>query len=223
MPARFRDRRAAGRALAAALARFGGADTRVLALPRGGVPVAFEIARALGAPLDLQLVRKVGAPDNPEFGIGAVADGAPPVIMIDEALVRAVGPPPGYVEAEVERELAEMARRRERYVGGRPAPDVAGRTVILVDDGIATGGTALAALASVRRRGAERIILAAPVAAAQSLERLQEAADEVACLLVPHWMTAVGNSYDDFRPTTDEEVITLLAAAERGVRQGRPA
>jgi putative phosphoribosyl transferase len=196
-----------------------GADILVLALPRGGVPVAFEIAVGLGAPLDVQLVRKVGAPGNPEFGIGAVADGAPPVIMIDEELVRAVKPPAGYVEAEVDRELAEMTRRRERYVGDRPLAEVAGRTVILVDDGIATGGTARAALAAVRRRGAARIILAAPVAAAQSLERLREAADHLECLLVPDWMTAVGNYYSNFRATSDDEVTDLLAAARRHVQK----
>lgn len=180
--------------------------------------MAFEVAVGLAAPLDLQMVRKVGAPGNPEFGIGAVADGSPPVIMIDDALVRTVKLPPGYLEAAIERELAEMTRRRERYLGDRSLAEVAGRTVIVVDDGIATGGTARAALTAVRRRGARRIVLASPVAAAESLERLREAADEVHCLLLPDWMTAVGNYYYNFSATSDEEVTGLLAEAERRVR-----
>lgn len=213
MPARFRDRRAAGQALADVLEGYGGSV--VLALPRGGVPVAFEIATRIGAPLDLQLVRKVGAPGNREFGMGAVADGIEPVILMNEALVRTVAPPPGYVEAEIARELVEMKRRRDTYLGDRSRVDVAGRTVILVDDGIATGSTARAALAAVRRRGAARVVLAAPVAAPESLPLLREEADEIVCPLVPQSMTAVAKFYDDFRPTSDQDVVELLEAARR--------
>lgn len=215
----YRDRRAAGRELAAALSGGHYPDPVVLGLPRGGVPVAFEIAMVLEAPLDVQLVRKVGAPENREFGIGAVADGAVPVIMLDDALVRMVAPPPGYLEAEIERELAEMARRRERYVGDRPPTPVAGRTVILVDDGIATGGTARASIRAVRERGAGRVVLAVPVAAVDSLKRLQAEADEVVCPLAPEWMHAVGSWYEDFSATPDSEVIALLEAAGRRFQQ----
>ncbi len=217
MPARFRDRRAAGRALAAALEPHLKSDCVVLALPRGGVPVAVEIAMRLGAPLDLQLVRKIGAPGNRELAIGAVADGEETVMLMNEALMQSVAPPPDYVAAEIARELAEMTRRRDRYLRGRTRAPVEGRTAIVVDDGVATGATARAALAAVRGRGAARLVFAAPVAAAQSLPLLRAEADEVVCLLVPAGMMAVGSYYEDFRPTSDQEVIDLLAGWSVGL------
>ncbi|MBV8914138.1 MAG: phosphoribosyltransferase [Acetobacteraceae bacterium] len=214
MRQRWTDRREAGRALAAALQRLAPERPIVLALPRGGVPVAFEVARALAAPLDVLLVRKVGAPMQKEFGMGAVAEG--PIVLMDEALVRMVSPPPGYVEAEIERELAEMARRREHYAGARQRADVVGRTVLLIDDGIATGGTARAALRALRERGAAKVVLAVPIAAPESLARLRTEADEVVCLEAPQRMSAVGNAYVDFSPTADAEVVDLLRRAASG-------
>jgi putative phosphoribosyl transferase len=208
MAERWKDRRAAGRDLAVELRRFAGEHPVVLALPRGGVPVAFEVARALRAPLDILLVRKVGAPHQKEFGMGAVAEG--PIVLMDEELVRLVAPPPGYVEAETARELAEMARRREEYAGARHPVSVAGRTVLLIDDGIATGGTARAALRTLRQRGAARVVLAVPVGAPDSLESLQADADEVVALRAPEQMSAVGHFYADFSPTPDSEVTSLL-------------
>jgi len=214
MAQRWKDRREAGRELAAALVRFAPEQPVVLALPRGGVPVAFEVARALRAPLDVLLVRKVGAPGNREFGMGAVAEG--PIVLLDDALVRSVAPPPGYLEAEVARELAEMARRRERYADARPPVGVAGRTALLIDDGVATGGTARAALRALRARKVGRAVLAVPVAAPDSLAALEAEADEVVCLLAPARMSAVGNHYLDFSPTDDAEVVELLREAAIG-------
>jgi len=215
MAADFRDRRDAGRQIAARLAGLRLEHPVVLALPRGGVPVAYEVARALDAPLDILLVRKLGAPSQKEFGIGAIAEGRAPVVLLDDQLVRLVAPPPGYVEEEIAREMAEMTRRRDRYAGAREPVDVSGRTVVLVDDGIATGGTARAALRALRQRGAARVVLAVPVAAAESVAGLRQEADDIVCLLAPERMNAVGNFYDDFSPTADQEVTDLLEAARR--------
>ncbi len=217
----FRDRRDAGRQLAAALARFAAAEPVVLALPRGGVPVAYEVAEALDAPLDIVLVRKIGAPGHKELGMGAVAEGREPVVVMDERLVRVVAPPPGYVAAETAREIAELTRRRERYAPARVAVPVEGRLVVLVDDGLATGGTARAALRALRQRGAGRLVLAVPVGAPENLEDLRPEADEIECLLTPAWMGAVGQYYADFSATPDEEVVALLreAARNRASRQ----
>ena len=212
---RFRDRRDAGRQLAAALARFRGSDPAIFALPRGGVPVAYEVARALSAPLDLVLVRKIGAPGQREFGLGAVAEGG--VMAMDAALVRAVAPPPGYVEAETARELAEMRRREQCYAGARVAVPVGGRMAIVIDDGVATGGTARAALRSLRQRGAARLVLALPVVAPESLEALRMEADEIVFLHAPARMSAVGAHYDDFAPTSDAEVSALLIGARQSL------
>ena len=220
--ARFRDRREAGRELAVALAGHGRLDPVVLALPRGGVPVAFEVAKALAAQLDVVLVRKIGAPGQEEFGIGAVADGVEPLVVLDAALVRHVGAGPDYIAAETRRQLAEMRRRRACYVGERPLLPVEGRTVILIDDGVATGGTARAALRAVRQRGAARIVFAVPVAAAEALARLRSEADELVCLHAPAGMGAVGEFYARFEATSDQEVIALLAdaASDSGSRAG---
>ena len=212
-PIRFRDRRDAGRRLAAALARYREIRPIVLALPRGGVPVGFEVARALAAPLDVLLVRKIGAPGYPELGLGAVVDGADPHVVLNDSVMREVMPSPGYVEAETERQLAEIERRRRLYRGDRPAPSVAGRVVILVDDGIATGGTVTAALRGLAAAKPARLVLAVPVAPPDVLETLSQLADDVVCLSAPYVFGAVGRFYEDFSQTTDEEVIRLLAEA----------
>jgi putative phosphoribosyl transferase len=210
----FRDRRDAGCRLAAELAKRPWRDPVVLALPRGGVPVAFEVARTLGAPLDLLLVRKIGAPGHPEFGIGAVVDGPEPQTVIDEETAGLVGASPEYLEAERLRQLAEIERRRARYLGGRAAQPTRGRTAIVVDDGIATGGTARAAIVALRRSGAGRIVLAVPVAPPSAVAALAPLADEVVCLSRPEPFRAVGLHYVDFAQTTDAEVVALLKAAE---------
>jgi putative phosphoribosyl transferase len=209
----FADRADAGRQLAGALAGFRDAGPVILALPRGGVPVGFEVARALAAPLDLLLVRKIGAPHHAELGIGAVVDGEPPEVVLDQELLRLVAPKPGYVEARTALELAEIRRRRIAYLGGRPPPALAGRGIIIVDDGIATGNTARAALRALRRHGPARLVLAVPVAPSEAVASLAREADEVICLRQPADFRAVGAHYQDFTQTTDEEVIALLSAA----------
>lgn len=209
----FVDRRHAGRRLAAALLHLNDTAPVVLALPCGGVPVAYEVARALGAPLDMMLVRKIGAPFNPEFGIGAVVDGSEPQVLLDNELVRLVQPSPGYVEEAVARELAEIERRRGLYGAARTPISLAGRTVIVVDDGIATGNTARAALRAVARQIPAWVVLAAPVAPAEAVAGLRGEADEVVCLLTPKPFRAVGAHYADFAHTGNEEVIELLRLA----------
>jgi putative phosphoribosyl transferase len=213
--AKFADRAEAGRLLADALKEYAAADPLVMALPRGGVPVAFEVARALGAQLDVVLVRKLGAPGRPEYGIGAVVDGADPQVVLNEEAMAYVKPPPEYVEAEKTRQLAEIERRRELYGEGRAPHSVAGRTVIVVDDGIATGGTMRAALQALRKAGAARVVLAVPVAPGDTLDDLAPLADAVVCLASPKWFQAVGLHYSDFRQTSDDEVIRLLGEADR--------
>jgi putative phosphoribosyl transferase len=200
----FADRRDAGRQLAAALA--------ALALPRGGVPVAVEVARALRAPLDLLLVRKLGAPGHPEYGIGALVDGSDPQLVLNEEAMRLIAPPPEYIEQEKQRQLAELERRRTAYFGDRQPLSATGRTVVLVDDGIATGGTVRVALRALRSSGAAEVVLAVPVAPGDTLEALRDEADRVVCLATPAPFLAVGNHYADFAQTTDAEVIELLRA-----------
>ena len=211
--AEFADRPHAGRRLAAALDQFRGQDAVVLALPRGGVPVAFEVAKALTAPLDVLIVRKIGAPGHQELGLGAVVEGRDPQIVLNEEVVRLVAPPAGYIEAETVRQLAEIERRRRRYVGDRAPAPIAGTVAIVVDDGIATGGTMKAALRGVRRHGPARLVLAVPVAPADSLVALGAECDEIVCLATPEPFYAVGGHYRDFTQTEDDEVVALLAAA----------
>lgn len=215
----FRDRADAGRQLATALAHLKGKHPLVLALPRGGVPIGFEVAKYLDAPLDLMLVRKIGAPGHEEYGIGAVCDGAEPVVVLDEAAISALGVSASYVEAQKCRQLAEIERRRLLWLGGRPPAEVEGRTIILVDDGIATGGTMRAGLGAVRRRHPRHLVLAVPVAAPDSLEALRPEADETVCLLTPAWFDAVGAFYAEFHQLKDGEVADLLARAEAFGRQ----
>ena len=209
----FLDRRDAGRQLGEELAKADWRDPVVLALPRGGVPVGFEVARALHAPLDVLLVRKIGAPGHPEFAIGAVVDGKDPQLVVNEEAALILGPSSDYLEAEKNRQLVEIERRRERYLGSRSPAPTEGRTVILVDDGIATGSTAKVALKALRRSAAGRVVLAIPVAPRSTVEALREEADEVICLSMPEPFHAVGLHYVDFEQTSDEEVIHLLKAA----------
>jgi putative phosphoribosyl transferase len=210
----FADRRDAGRQLATALMHLKDVHPVVLALPRGGVPVGYEVARALEAPLDVLLVQKIGAPGHPELGLGAVVDGEHPQRVLNEDVMRLVDPPPGYVEAEQERQLQEIERRRRRYCGLRPPVEIKGRTVIVVDDGIATGGTLKTALAAVSQAGAARVVFAVPVAPAEVLAEMREkaGADEGICLLTPNFFRAVSLYYRHFDQTGDDEVVQLLNA-----------
>lgn len=213
----FRDRRDAGRRLAMALGRFVGRAPLVLALPRGGVPVAYEVARSLHAPLDLLLVRKIGAPGHEEYGIGAVIDGADPQLVLNEDAVRAVAPSPDYIRLEMRRQVAELERRRRAYLGDREPPDLRGRTVIVVDDGIATGGTMKAALRGARKSDPQWLVLAVPVAPREAIDMLRTECDEIVCLATPDPFYAVGGWYANFDQTGDEEVKTLLHHAEAGL------
>lgn len=214
LPQRFADRREAGRFLAEAIRALVPRDPVVLALPRGGVPVGFEVAQALSAPLDVLLVRKIGAPGHAEYGIGALVGGASPQIVVDQMAARMVGADRGYIERIVARELAEIERRRVAYRAGGPVASK-GRTVIVVDDGIATGGTAKAALQALSRAGAAWLVLAVPVAPSDSILPLRALCDEVVCLATPEPFYAVGAHYRDFTQTSDQEVIRLLAEARQ--------
>lgn len=225
----FRDRHDAGQQLAALLTRFKDDRPLVLGLPRGGVPVAAEVASALEAELEVWVVRKLGCPIQPELGLGALAEGGETVI--DEDRVALTRTSPQALREVVEREAAEVERRVRRYRGARPRPEVRGRTVLLVDDGVATGGTARAALRALRKRGPARLVLAVPVASTQSLGELAGEADEIVCVEPAPHLHAIGAWYDDFRPTYDEEVVELLErarepdvpAAEGALREGDPA
>lgn len=211
---RFRDRREAGRLLAARLLGMADEKPLVLALPRGGVPVAYEIAKALHAQLDLLIVRKLGAPGHSEFGIGAVVDGAHPEIVLNEEIVRQLDVSPTYLREETVRQIQEIDRRRRLYRSDRLPPDPAGRTVIVVDDGIATGGTVRAGLRALRKGRPKRLVLAVPVAAPDTASRLHDECDELICLLTPEPFHAVGAHYLNFDQTSDDEVVGLLAQAD---------
>ena len=205
----FRDRREAGRLLARALARHTGRkDVVVLGLPRGGLPVAAEVARLLGAPLDVLIVRKLGAPGREELAIGAIAEGG--VRVLNRGLVENLGLARREIDELAQSEERELERRVELYRGGRGPLPVENRTVIVVDDGVATGATMRAGLQALRARGAAKIIAAAPVGAADSVDALREDADEVVVLETPAWFSAVGQWYENFGQTTDEEVRACL-------------
>ncbi|WP_369208211.1 phosphoribosyltransferase [Streptomyces sp. PU-14G] len=212
---RFADRTQAGRELAASLSDLRRQeelpDPLVLALPRGGVPVAVEVARALHAPLDVLVARKIGLPGRPEYGVGAIAGEDPPVY--DRTALEMLGLAEDRLSSVVAHERTELHRREALYRGDRPAPRIADRAVIVVDDGLATGVTARAALRRVRGQGPARLILAAPVGAPQSVTALSSEADTVVCLHQPAAFEAVGLWYDDFPQTTDEEVLATLHAA----------
>jgi putative phosphoribosyl transferase len=210
----FRDRRDAGRTVAAALQAYANRpDVLVLALPRGGVPVGYEIARALHVPLDVFMVRKLGVPGHEELALGAIASGG--VRVINEEVVRSLGLTWDDVERATARELPELERREHDYRGDRPRPDVRDRTVILTDDGLATGSTMRAAAVALRRLEPARIVVAVPVAAKATCDSLRSEVDEIICAATPDKFFAVGQWYCEFEQTSDEEVKALLDAAAR--------
>lgn len=209
----FANRTEAGRKLATRLAHLKDRDPVVLALARGGLPVAFEVAQALAAPLDIVLVRKIGVPGNPELAAGAVVDGTNPEIVANPEIVTLLRLPHDYLERAGERELAEIERRRQLYLGSRPRAALVGRTAIVIDDGIATGATTRAALHALRRRNPARLVLAVPVAPPEIVEDLRPAVDEIICLSTPEPFGAIGHFYGDFRQVSDAEAIDLLARA----------
>lgn len=214
----FRDRCDAGQALAARLGRWRDApDAIVLGLPRGGVPVAFEIASALRLPLDVLVVRKLGVPWQPELAMGAIASGGA-VVLNDEVLATVGGRDRVELEAVERRERTEVERREREFRRDRPPLDVQGRTAIVVDDGLATGATMEAAVRALRQIGAARVVVAVPVAAEESRARIERLADEVVCLETPAWFSAVGQWYEDFSQTPDAEVCELLARSTPGLR-----
>jgi len=216
----FKDRRTAGKALARRLESLELTDPVVLAMPRGGVPVAAEIAIALHAPLDLVLVRKIGVPYQPELAAAAVVDGGEPEIVVNDEVMRLAGLDRHYIDEQAKVELVEIERRRHLYLEGRPRPALENRTLILVDDGIATGASIRAAIAALRRKNPMRLILAVPVAPRDTVEMLRSQVDEVVCLDTPDPFYAIGMHYDDFHQVPDEEVVRLMneaAAAERHV------
>ena len=208
----FSDRLEAGRALARELAKLGLSLPIVLALPRGGVPVAAEIARELGAPLDLLLVRKIGVPWQPELAVAAVVDGPDHELVIDEDTRAATGVGRGYIEAKAKEQLQEIERRRHLYLGDQVPLSVDNRTAIVVDDGIATGTSMRAALKALRRRKPAVLVLAVPVAPPDTIEALRREVDRVVCLAQPEPFYAVGAHYDDFHQVEDDEVVATLAA-----------
>lgn len=207
----FRNRADAGQRLARALESYKGQDVVVLALPRGGVPVGAQVAEALGAPLDLVLVRKIGAPMHEELAMGAVAEGDPPVTVRNEDVIAMLGVDEETFARVRDKELVEMARRRRAYLSGRASAEVAGRIAIVVDDGVATGATTRAALRAVRARGPKQLVLATPVAEAEVQTMLRQEADEVVCLEDHLVWGGIGGCYDDFRQTSDFEVTSTLA------------
>ena len=207
---RYRDRRDAGRTLAELLREYAGRDdVVVLALPRGGVPVGYEVAKALDAPFDVFTVRKLGVPGNPELAMGAIATGG--VIVLDQRLIQLLGVDRSQLQQLVAAELQELERREQAYRGNRDPPEVTGKTVILVDDGLATGSTMRAAAVAVRELNPARIVVAVPVAAEETCDAFRDVVDEIVCGVTPRPFHAVGLWYDEFDQTSDEEVRELLA------------
>src|SRR4051794_6381012 len=219
---RFRDRAEAGRLLAERLRQYAGRDdVVVLGLPRGGVPVAYEVARALGAPLEAFLVRKLGVPGHEELAFGAIATGG--VRLLNPDVVRGLEIPPHIIDRVTAIERAELEGRQREYRGDRPPPDVSGRTVVLIDDGLATGASMRAAVAALRQGQPARIIVAVPIAAPSTCDEFQDEVDEVVCARTPEPFYAVGLWYEDFSQTTDEEVRELLRRAGDGRAADRGA
>jgi len=211
----YHDRSEAGRYLAGKLTAYAGRpDVLVLALPRGGVPVAYEVARALDVPLDVFLVRKLGVPGREELAMGAIASGG--VLLTNEDVVRGLRIGPEVIRQAVEREQAELERREREYRDDRPPPDVHGKTVILIDDGLATGASMRVAVAALRQRGPARLVIAVPIAAPSTCNELREEVDEIICARTPEPFYAVGLWYEDFSQTTDDEVRALLSRAGLG-------
>jgi putative phosphoribosyl transferase len=209
----FQDRAEAGRVLADRLTKYAGSpDVVVLALPRGGVPVGFQVARSLGAPLDVLSVRKLGVPGREELAMGAIASDGTQVI--NQTVVRELGIAEDKLQAVAAAEHQELERRERTYRAQRPRPELTGKVVIVVDDGLATGATMWAAVAAIRRQRPARVVVAVPVAAASTCQALEQAADEVICASTPALFTAVGQAYRNFAQTTDEEVCALLDAAQ---------
>lgn len=209
MAMRFRDRQEAGRLLAQALVFLEGKeDVIVLGIPRGGVVVAAEVARVIGAPLDVYITRKIGAPHNPELAIGAIASSGD--VVLDEDLIESLGVSPEYVQGETERQRREIERRLKKYRGNRPAQKLSGRNVLLVDDGVATGATTLAAIRALKKQEPAALIVAIPVGPLDAIARLKEGVDRLVCLDTPQPFWAVGAFYEVFDQTSDEEVVRLL-------------
>lgn len=206
----FPDRAEAGRLLGLKLAKYAGAaDVIVLGLPRGGVPVAYEVARALRVPLDVFIVRKLGVPGFEELAVGAIASGG--VRVLNEEVYNALPNADEIIETVTQRESAELERREHEYRDGRPAPELQNKTVILIDDGLATGATMRAAVAALRQRGAAKIVVAVPVGPPDTCKEFEDVADEVVCASAPEFFQAVGQYYEDFSQTSDDEVRELLA------------
>jgi len=218
----FRDRADAGRHLLSTLGAYQGRpDVLVLGLPRGGIPVGYEVARGLGAPLDVFVVRKLGVPGQEELAMGAIATGG--VRVVNRDVVDALHIAPDVLDRAAEAERRELERRERSYRGDRPEPRVEGRTVILVDDGLATGSTMRAAVQALRQQRPARIVVAVPVAASATCEELRREVEDVVCFATPEPFMAVGRFYDDFSQTTDEEVHDLLASARADDEAARPA
>jgi putative phosphoribosyl transferase len=206
----FNDRCEAGRKLAEALRHYRGKDAVVLALPRGGVPVAAEVAASLDAPLDLLLVRKVGVPWQPELAMGAVIDGDEPITVRNEDIIGLANVTDADFEAAAKAELAEIERRRKRYIGERPRPAIKDRVAIIIDDGIATGATVRAAIRGLRRKEPKKIVLAVPVAPPDTVDALRDEVDELVCLEAPEMFRAISLHYREFRQVSDAEVTRIL-------------
>src|SRR5437016_1366963 len=214
MEGAFPNRAEAGRLLGLKLSKYAGRDdVIVLGLPRGGVPVAYEVAQALRVPLDVFIVRKLGVPGFEELAVGAIASGG--VRVLNEDVARALPNADEIIESITQREMIELQRREEKYRDGRPAPEISGRTVILIDDGLATGATMRAAVKALRQRGAAKIVVAVPVGPPDTCHEIEEQADETVCLSMPEFFQAVGQYYEDFSQTTDEDVRQLLTSAAR--------
>jgi len=213
----FTDRIEAGKLLASALADFAGENTIVLAIPRGGVVVGYEIAKALNLPLDVIIPHKIGAPNNPELAIGAMTEDG--TIILENNLIKYLGVPEDYIKEESELQKREIERRLKFYRQNAPYPNLRGYDVIIVDDGIATGSTMKAALASVKNRGAKTVTVAVPVGPPSTIKELKKQADRVVCLYTPEYFLAIGQFFKDFSQTTDEEVIQMLRQNKQKSRE----